>query len=358
MSHVLLPLIDCPNLQLALNNITDKGENPNEPRPELQFLVSPQNTKRVLETTVSPGSGKLRTVEVVYTPRVTEEEVNTTLTTACTTGVNAGESSTTYTLDELVGAEFGEDIAIADLTRRCQGNPEYFAKRVLAILDGVKRKMQSSVADQIALLNGKFASDNGETGLSGGNTLKTVKTKFPAAVDGGKWNPEALQEIMFSAKNSGFTGIPYVFGFGEIWRYWNYLVGLGNFSDGGMDFATYVNQNQAAFMPSISMHKALNGSGSGTKFMVVDAGSLFLLQYNRFEDDLAKQKGDMLVMDTIIDPTTGIPFNYKVSKPCNETVTIIISTAFKVVGLPDDMYSGGDRLEGTNGVLEFQITNT
>lgn len=358
MSHVLLPLIDCPNLQLALNQITDKGENPNEPRPELQFLVSPQNTNRVLETTVNPSAGKLKTVDVIYTPRVTTEEVDTTLDKSCTTGVNAGASSTQYTIDENVGAQYGEDIEISDLTRICQGNPEYFAKRVLAILDGVKRKMQISVADQIALLNGKFASDNGEQNLSVGNTLKTVSTKFPVATDGGKWNPEALQEIMFSAKNSGFTGIPYVFGFGNIWRYWNYLTALGNFSDGGMDFATYVNQNQAAFLPSMSMHKALNGSGSGNKFMVVDTGSLFLLQYNRFADPLAKQKGDMLIMDTIIDPTTGIEFNYKVSKPCDETITVIVSTAFKVVGLPDDIYSGGDRLEGTNGVLEFAITNS
>jgi hypothetical protein len=215
--------------------------------------------------------------------------------------------------------------------------------------------MQASIAEQIVLLNGKFATDNGETGLSAGNTLKTVATKFPVAIDGGKWNPEALQEIMFSAKNSGFTGIPYVFGYGAIWRYWNYLIGLGNYSDGGMDFATYVGQNQAAFLPSISMQAAL---GSATKFMAIDAGSLHLLQYNRFEDPLAKQKGDMLIMDTIVDPTTGVSFNYKVSKPCDETITIIISTAFKVVGLPDDMYSGGDRLEGTNGVLEFNIANT
>jgi len=357
MSHVLLPLIDCPNLQLTLNQITDKGENPNEPRPELQFLVSPQNTNRVLETTVSPGSGKLRTVEVVYTPRVLTDEVGTTIDTSCTTGVNAGMNSTTYTIDEAVGAQYGEDINIADLARICQGNPEYFAKRVLAILDGVKRNMQVSIAEQIALLNGKFATDNGETGLSVANTLKTVSTKFPVALDGGKWNPEALQEIIFSATNSGFTGVPYVFGFGEIWRYWNYLIGLGNFSDGGMDFMKWVNQNQAAFAPSMAMHSALNPSG-GTKFMVVDAGSLFLLQYNKFEDPLAKQRGDMLILDTIVDPTTGITFNYKVSKPCNETITIIISTAFKVVGLPDDIYSGGDRLQGTNGVLEFQITNT
>lgn len=357
MSHIILPLIDCPNLQDSLNNITDKGRNPNEPAPELQFLVSPQNTNRVLETSVSPGSGKIRRVEVVYTPRVGDGEVDTTLTTSCTSENNAGESSTVYDIDENVGAQYAEEIVIADLARRCQSNPEYFSQRVLAILDGVKRKMQIRIAEQMAALYGKFATDGGETGLSAGDTLKTVETKFPAAVDGGKWNPEALQEIMFSTKNSGFTGIPYIFGYGDIWRYWNYLIGLGNSSDGGMDFASYVSQNQAAFLPSLRMHAALNPSG-GNKFLAVDAGSLFLLQYNRFEDELNKVSDGYLKQDIIVDPMTGVPFNYKVSRTCDETITVIISTAFKVVGLPDDMYSGGDRLEATNGVLRFDIANT
>lgn len=357
MSHVLLPLIDCPNLQTTLNQITDKGANPSEPSPELQFLTSPQNTNRVLETSVVPGAGKVRTVEVVYTPRVGAGEVDTTVTTACTSNNNAGEASTTYTIDEAVGAQYAEEINIGELTRRCQSNPEYFAARVAAILAGVKQKMQIRIAEQMVALFGVFASDNGETGLSAGNTLKTVKTKYTASIDGGKWNPEALQEIMFSAHNSGFTGIPYVFGYGEIWRYWNYLIGLGNSSDGGMDFASYVSQNQAAFLPSIRTHKALNAS-SGNKFLVVDTGSLFLLQYNRFDDPLNKVNDGMLKQDIIVDPMTGIPFNYKVSRTCDETLTVVVSSAFKVVGLPDDIYSGGDRLEGTNGVLKFDISNS
>lgn len=358
MSHILLPLIDCPNLQTTLNQITDKGGMPGEAAPEIQFLTSPQNTNRVLETNVSPGSGKVRTVEVVYTPRGTEEEADTTLTTDCASTNEAGMLSESYTIDENAGVQVDEKISFADLTRICKSNPEFVASRIAALLDLARRKMQTGVAEQMALLHGKFAVDNGETGLSDLNRLKTVATKYPAASKA-TWNPEALQEIVFSSMNSGFTGIPYVFGFGEIWRYWNYLIGLGNSSDGGMDFASYVNQNQAAFMPSIKTHKALNGAdGSGSKFLVVDTGSLFLLQYNRFEDSAQKVNDGFHVQDIIVDPLTGVPFNYKVTRTCDETISFFISTAYKVVGLPNDMYSGGDRLDGTNGVLQFQITNS
>lgn len=358
MSHILLPLIDCPNLQLALNEITDKGGMPGEAAPEIQFLTAPQNTNRILETNVLPGGGKIRTVEVVYTPRTTEDEVGTTLTTECISGKESGMLSETYDIDENAGVQVDEVINFADLTRICKSNPEYLAGRVAAMLDGARRKMQSRVAEQMALLYGKFAVDNGETGLSALNTLKTVETKFPAAQKA-TWNPEAVQEIILSAMNSGFTGIPYVFGFGEIWRYFNYLNAVGNSSDGGLDFAKYVAQNQIGFMPSIKMHTALNGaSGSGAKFLVIDLRSLFLLQYNRFEDESQKVNDGFHVQGIIVDPMTGVPFNYKVTRSCDETISFFISSAFKVVGLPNDMYSGGDRLDGTNGVLRFDIANT
>lgn len=358
MSYNISTLIDCPTVQLKLNEFTDKGVNPNEPAPEIQFLTSQVNTSRILEQrVVDDGGTKVKTVQVVYTPRLTESTTSTTLTTACTAGNESGMLSTNYVIDPNTGVESVETIEISDLARICQSNPDYFAQRVNAQIDVCVRKMQTVVATQMATLFGWFAEDNGETGLTG-KTLKTVATKFPAAVDGGKWNPEALQEIMFSAMNSGFTGIPYVFGYSAIWRYWNYLIGMGNFSDGGLDFVKYVNQNQAAFLPSIKTHTALNGSGTGTKFLAVDAGSLFLLQYNRYNDALVKNADDALVINTITDPKSGVTFNYKVWKTCAEQINIKISTAFKVVGLPNDIYNSADRLYKTNGVLQFQVTNS
>lgn len=358
MSYNISTLIDCPTVQLQLNDFTDKGKNPNEPAPEIQFLTSQVNTSRILEQrVVDDGGTKIKTVQVVYTPRLTESTTSTTLTTACTAGNEAGMLSTNYVIDPATGVESVETIEISDLARICKSNPDYFAQRVNAQIDVCVRKMQTVVATQMATLFGWFAEDNGETGLTG-KTLKTIETKFPAAVDGGKWNPEALQEIMFSTMNSGFTGIPYVFGYSAIWRYWNYLIGLGNFSDGGMDFVKYVNQNQAAFLPSIKTHTALNGSGTGTKFLAVDAGSLFLLQYNRYNDPLVQNADDALVINTITDPKSGVTFNYKVWKTCAEQINIKVSTAFKVVGLPSDIYNSADRLYKTNGVLQFQVTNT
>ncbi len=358
MSVTLLPFVDAPALQVSLNEIYQR--NPLEASPELQFLTSAENTNRVLETSVVPGNtGHIRQVQVIYTPRVTEAEVSTTITTDCSKSGKSGDLTHTYQIDTTVGVEYGETVALADLKSRLQTNPEYFAERAAQSLSAVRRKLSTGAANQMVLLNGRFASDNGEKGLSAANYLKTVATKYAAALDGGKVNPEALQEIIFSSVNSGFTGRPYVFGFGEIMRYFSLLESSGEYSASGLNFMKFTQANQVGFMPSIRIHSALNGGGSGNKFLVVDAGALHLLQYNKYDDPAAQVSQENLVMGIIADPLTGATFNYKYFlNPCGETVTYIFSTSYKVVGLPDDMYAGGDRLEETNGVLQFAITNS
>ncbi len=358
MSYNITTLIECPNVQVDLGAITQKGLNPgaSEPAPELQFLTSPLN-ERGLQQSVVAGAGKLKTVQITYNPRKLESTVSSSVTTGCDDGTSPGMLSANYELDETVGCEVKETYVVNDLARICQSNPAYFATQVARLIDAAKRKMQSDVANQMAVLFGWFGQGGGEKNLTG-NTLKTVATKYAAAVDGGKWNPEALQEIIFSATNSGFTGTPFVFGLGEIYRYFNYADALGNSSDGGVDFAKFYNNNSVAFAASQKMHYALNGNNSTNKFLVVDPGSLFLLQYNRLKDNISMNADDALYMGTVVDPISGIEFNYKVVKTCTEKITVIVSSAYKVVGLPDDIYSATDRLYKTNGVLQFQITNS
>jgi len=357
MSVQLLPYIDAPALQIKLVDFYQSGAQ--EPSPEVQFIQSTANTNRVLETSVVPGNGHIRSVQVLYTPRITEGEIGTSITADCDDAGKVGDLSHTYTIDTTVGVQHSVTITLAELKGRMEANPDYFARITNMVLDGVRRKLATGVATQMAALNGRFAVDNGETGLSLNNYLKTVKTRYAVATDGGKMNPEALQEINFSAMNSGFRGTPWVLGFGEIQRYFSVLGAAGTFSDGGMDWVKYINANGVNFLPSFRMHTALNGNAATNKFLVVDTGALHLLQYNKYDDPSIQTSTENLVMGILTDPLTGTSFNYKFYlNPCGEKVTIWMSTSYKVVGLPDDMFAGGDRLEETNGVLQFAITNS
>lgn len=359
MSYNLSTLIECPDVQLRLADITAKGNNPgsSEPAPELQFLTSQANNTG-LGVTIVPGAGKLRTAVVTYSPRHLESEVATTLTTACTAGVSPGMLSKTYEIDETQGVQHHKTFVVNDLARICQSNPDYFATEVAKLVDVVKRKMQTGVANQMSVLNGWFAQDGGEKNLTG-NSIKTIKTKYTASIDGGKWNPEGLQEIIYSAQNSGFLGMPFIFGSGEIARYMSLAASAANVSDGGIDFQAFIASNRPTFLRSYKMYNALNGGGGTNEyFLAVDLQSLFLLQYNRLKDNISMTGDDSQYLGTIVDPVSGVEFNYKVIKTCEEEITVYVSTAYKVVGLPDDMFQTTDRLYKTNGVLKFGITNS
>lgn len=349
MSHIL-PILNCPNLQASLNTVNATRNYPKESLPFLQFLPSDVNSSRVLEQNVAPGSGKVRTVELVYSQRYGEAAVGTTLTTNCDSSNEEGRLSKTYQIDTTAGVEINRSFDFANLALMCQNNQDYIAEIVQSMLDVLSRKMESQVTAQVATLIGKFASD-GDTNLSQTNTLKTIATKDSS----GKFTEDAIQEIVYSCRNSGFQYTPFIFGYGDIWKYMQKTKSVCC-TNAGIDLASFMAENQAMFMESNRVPTAL---GDATQFLAVDPGSLFLLQFNKFETgsglDIQTQP---FTMGIIVDPKTGISYNYKAYLACGgEKLSVYISTAFKVVGLPNDLYNAGDRLYGTNGVLKFKVTN-
>ena len=64
-----------------------------------------------------------------------------------------------------------------------------------------------------------------------------------------------------------------MFGFGEIMRYFSLLKSSGEYSAGGLNFMKFYEANQVGFMPSIRLHTALNGSGSGNGQHAITDGS-------------------------------------------------------------------------------------
>ncbi|MDB5283612.1 MAG: hypothetical protein JWO06_2687 [Bacteroidota bacterium] len=359
MSAILSPLIACEAVQLRLSDIYKN--QPTEPTPLVAFLNSDLNTSRILETATSPGMGKLRKVKVVYQPRFTEDQVSGTLTTDCTTDNVPPQTFFEYEIDPDTGAEWKQKFNLRDLIETCQGNDDYVASQIMAIIDVARRSMETDLTSALALNMGKFAKNDtsGVFAIDGSSTGRALK-KVPTLYSDGKFNENALSEITFSARQAVFKSIPFIFGTGTIEKYFDKLYAPA-VTQWGLDLEKYIN-GKYVFMPSYRIGDAFNPDPSTERFVALDAGSFFILQYNKFEgmeglnDVNAANAG--LVQGIITDPITGIDFNYKwVYSPCGEYATAVISTAFQLASLPDDMYSTSDRLNGVNGGLIFQISN-
>lgn len=349
MSH-LLPALACPALQFELNRVNECRTLPMEPTPLLYFLSSDTNTNGVLEGNVSPGRGKLRSVQLTWQQRLSESFASSVLTTDCTTTNEPGLASKTFDIDPDAGVEIKMNWGINEFNRQCMDTQDFIGLTLQNMFDTAARYQETKITQQLAAQLGKFVAD-GDTNLSEANTVKTIATKY----EDGKFSEDGIQEITYSTHNSGFCDIPFVFGYNEIAKYMKKTLATCCAAT-GVDVNKFMQLNPAVFFPSFRVPTAL---GLATDFMAIDRGAYYLLTYLKFEDGAPQAVNDgALKMGLITDPKTGITYNYKAILTCGEELTIIISRAFQVVKLtPDDLYAANDRFFGTTGGLKFRVTN-
>lgn len=354
MSNAISPLIEAPAVQARLDLLYE-NLNPTEPTPLTAFLSSDINMRgmKLVQQGTSPGNGKLRKVQLIYTPRVLESAVSSTLTTDCSSANESAQSSAEYEIDPTQGVQWSESFNIVDLAKSLQENQDYVNSRILAGIDALRRTMETDLTSALALQVGLFAKSDKTADTS--RTFKQVKTLYASD---GKFNENALTEIYYSTRQANFIDKPYIFGTETIEKYFQALKAPAS-TQWGLNLEKYV-ESQYLFMPSYRIGDAFNLNNK-ERFVALDSNNFFILQYNRFEGMEGLNKataGNALVQDTIVDPMTGIVYNYKwVYAPCGEKVSVFVSTAFQLASVPDDMYATSDRLNGVKGSLVFEIDN-
>lgn len=349
MSHILSDIISCPNIQDDLNGHFLTQANPLDAREKQGFLDmfvnSPINTNGVLQSKVSPGRGKKRVVELIYTPPILEDEIGTSPAKKCTSTNEAGMLSEQYELADDEGVNYDEKFDLINMANMCQDNSLWFAGRLQAIMDGMTKKMGTISAEQLALLNGNFG-----TGEANVNTkIKTIATRD----SDDKLILKGYSDILFAAENAGYPSVPMIFGWGEIYQYFKELK-AGCCAIQGVDIAQYIAQNEAVFIAD----KKVNAALGGDKFMMLAPGAVQLLTWLEFEG----QNGINVIDDeaykqtVITDPRTGFRFDLQVKNDCGNII-VNLKLAHKLVGMPTDMFSAGDAFDGVTWVNEFNIGN-
>lgn len=349
----LANLIACPDLQDRLNGYFGCNKATTMAVHETgltQFLFSPINTNNVLNRTVNPGDGKIRTVGLVYTPRIKADDVSTDINReSCVSTTPYGERTTSYSMDVDKGVEIERKIRQKDLITHCQNNEQYIQEMQMNMMGAAIRKMDVRLSAQVALLKGNFGA--GETGVT--SQVKTVATRRPTA-NGGGLSDDFITEIDFAAMNAGYCASPFIFGYTEIYKAYKKLQAqccADNGTNVGL-LAQQVGLN-GSFIPESNVPIAL---GSTADFITLDPGAVQVLTYNGFEGYGNDFDQPTFVQTVIVDPATGIPFDWQAKFDCGYW-HFRLSLAFKAVGVPADLYYSGDRYDGATGVNLFKITN-
>ncbi len=341
-------LSECPNVQMSLSELfIEVGQR--EQLPFLEFLLSPENTK-LIRTEVSPGGGKLKTVEARWIQRLPETEVEEgghILT--CTSTNNYGDSTTTYTVDVTDTYIASQLINAADIARHCQENSRYVLESVMRLMDVIDRKVASAAAVQAVADIGNWGTE-----VEGYYTVTGDCLQIATRQTGGQaLNEFALADILQATRMANYPGAPVVFGGAEMQRYAN-AVQAGCCTQFGIDLLAISQQNGFGFAYDSRVAAA---QGSQLKNLVTTAGAIQWLSFNLadWNTGITPVAGSNYSKTLVFTPA-GVPVDLTMKDDCGN-LSIVLTTTGKIVTLPTDIYESSDKYAGVNYVNCVQIAN-
>ncbi len=335
-------------MQMSLSELfIEVGQR--EQLPFLEFLLSPENTK-LIRTEVSPGGGKLKTVEARWIQRLPETEVEEggdILT--CTSTNNYGDSTTTYTVDVTDTYTASQLINAADIARHCQENSRYVLESVMRLMDVIDRKVASAAAVQAVADIGEWGTE-----VEGYYTVTGDCLQIATRQTGGQaLNEFALADILQATRMANYPGAPVVFGGAEMQRYAN-AVQAGCCTQFGIDLLAISQQNGFGFAYDSRVAAA---QGSQLKNLVTTAGAIQWLSFNLadWNTGITPVAGSNYSKTLVFTPA-GVPVDLTMKDDCGN-LSIVLTTTGKIVTLPTDIYESSDKYAGVNYVNCVQIAN-
>lgn len=341
-------LISCPQLQGDLNEYwsTCDPTKLREPLVLQQFLYSEANSvggrANKLKEAASPGGGKRRDVEYIYSPRILESEVDdNTNRDSCTSSNVIGETSTLVQIgDSYVQHDFL--VSPFELRDKCKDNNTYIMEKLQQSIDVVLRKRETKLYNALALMYGNFAVGEPDVAAK----IKTVQT---IGADG-RFSTDALEEIPTSTRYAGYCTAPIVLG-GRIMGKYMKSVSAGCCAIDGINVGELALKYGMGFLES---YRADSSFGVNN-FMTIQPGAVQVADWLEYEGAQVDE-GTVKLM-TITDPETGVVLDLKINMDCNGNMSFFVRSYFKAISLPGDLFYVGDRLAGVNFVNKFVITN-
>lgn len=315
----------------------------------LRAVTSPMNEQGILQRQIDTGNGHYRAVEVVYQPRMSDTQ--TTQASAelnCAAGDTYGETSKLYNIDPTVGVSRRWSFSLDDLAPRCEADENYVARQVAYHLQAIKRYMNTEAVSFISANFGNYSVGHGSTVV--GNLL-TTSTKNNTT---GVYLDEYLSDVTYQYQLAEGWDRPIVVG-GELSH--KYMTAVRNSCCATLNVDLQSMMSSDAQMYFFFEPKADSVFGAG-EFAFFAPGAIQLIRYNAFKgangirviNDQAIKKG------TIVDPETGLEFDYYAQLDCNQW-KFFLGLAFQYVGMPDDMFFATDALSDVNYIFRGLVNN-
>lgn len=342
----------CEDLQGRLadywSNPQHRAELREDRSPFLEFVTSPANQNGINQV-VSPGSGKVRTINLISDRPLLESSVTTESNRDCRVAEKRGDMVTTYTIDTSRVFESSERFAIADFTTKCEGNRDFLLRRLLQHYIAIDKKVATVTATEAAALFGNYSAD-----VIAAESLAADDVLVVETLDAnGNYKAGAMEKIQWAADASQM-GAPVVFG-GRLISEHMRLAMAGCCTQYGIDVADLM--SLYGFASAYDRRVATALGNLNTRALIASLGTFQLLTYleNPAVQDLAGLMPGGYIYTTAVTPA-GVPVEVTIKDDC-KVLDIQVQTSTKLVAPPLDLYEAGDNFEGTNGSSSITVTN-
>ena len=343
MSYNFTSFIDCPDIQSRLNDeqfiLQDPTMKPGH-IGTIQTLLDPVNTRGYIQERVDSRNGNKRKVELVYMPRIGTADVVTGSRPSCEGGAVYGETSTEYEIGLTDNISAKWNVPLDDLANRCENNDLYVARMVAAQMRALVRKANTDAITAMDTLAGNFAN-----GVAG-----PVQTATKA---GNVYLVNPAEEIgyQYDLAEGRDNGSPLVIGGGLINK-WFRATEANCCATTNVGLDTYVANNPMVHVFDPEVTRILGDE----KYFVMAPGAVQMLTWNQYVGNAAAvSNDDSFKAGTLVDPLTGLTFDYTATRDCN-LWKFELFLYRKFITLPEDLFRTGDQLNGVNWLFEFQAT--
>ena len=350
MSYTPTTLVACPNLQDRLDTVfeTENSRFFQDKIPFSEFLMSPLNRNEI-SAMVSPGSAKIRTVDLTYQPRTLYTDVASNASDYCSASTVRGNTSAQYEIDTTANLKFEQSFDVEDMKASCESNESWFADQIGKLVAVMDVAVNNKNATQASALLGGYSSDvSGIPDVTLNGDILEVKTLRDGTTD----EPYAstMQGVQSALSASSFGNSTLVGGY----QLHNYLMKIqeGCCTDYGLDIGAIQTKYGMASIQDRFVNTAQGGSND-TAWAIAN-GALQVIYYNRWAGLFAAQDANTSYGQ--IMGALGIPYDLTIKHDCGVISVSVIATT-KLVALPDDMYQTGDHLDGVKGFAEVNVVN-
>jgi len=344
MSYLSSQYIQCETIQAMLDEQFTLSNAPLDPMPALEAILATQKANGISQS-VADGSGKVKTIKVVYDQRLLESAVTEgSGARSCTTTTETFDNYTTYTIDPTVWLEAKEKFDTVDLATVCTADVQaMIAKKINKIIDVLDRSVATKTAEELVGLTGVWSSDV-TANVANELEIATVVSEATQVL-----SYAGITKLDTSLMQTAYNA-PIIVGGTKLYNYGKAL-NAGCCSTTGVNILDLYNQYGKAFLYDKRIKAALADDNKG---IVFNAGAVALITYN--EAPQVPNLGANYAKMRVNSPRTGIPYDIVMNDTCG-TISILGYANTKLVGLPADMFAVGDEYRGVTLVNKIKVVN-